>query len=219
MKFELRTFTITPKGVIRRSAALIAAAAAAAALTACKDAQPVETAPTSGETPVAVHTADESAEARAAALDMLKELSEAGKEEETLDYSDEAQIKAYAEKRGAICTRLTEVELGAEDAAAQDKLRRGAEKMRQYLEALPAYCLIRGDGTEEEEKMRVEITSVWASANGDLDEARDMLSAAEVVTEDVTEDVTEGVTEDITVTEGVTEGVTVTEGGTEGEVG
>jgi hypothetical protein len=160
----------------RRAIAALSALTAIYAASACQSApEPTDTAPAPTiSAPVEAETLSP-AEAREQALALLEKLEEAAREELTLDFDDPGQVAGYVERRSELCAEISALALDASDAPAQGLLRTGAEKMTQYLSALPEYSLIRGDGSPEEDEMRREITSVWSAANSDLDKAKALL--------------------------------------------
>ncbi|MDR1299235.1 MAG: hypothetical protein LBJ84_03155 [Oscillospiraceae bacterium] len=112
----------------------------------------------------------------AEALAAFGEFFDAREEEVAVDFSDEAQVSRFVEKRNGICERLIAIDLGAEYEQTHTKLRSGAEKMMQYLGELPAFCLIRDSGTAEAEAKRSELTAIWSSANSEIESAYDTLA-------------------------------------------
>lgn len=162
------------RGFSRVGRAAVAAVFACAALTsAC-----------GGETGAAPASDSGAAEVAAApvlttlaeALATFGEFFDAREEEVAVDFSDEAQVSQFVEKRNGICERLIAIDLGAEYEQTHTKLRSGAEKMMQYLGELPAFCLIRDSGTAEAEAKRSELTAIWSSANSEIESAYDTLA-------------------------------------------
>jgi hypothetical protein len=114
--------------------------------------------------------------ARGAALGVFAELDELdAPEAAATDFSDEAQVEQYVGVRRDAYTRLMTIELDERDAEAQKNLRYGCELMLEYLDELPAYCRIRDDGSQESSDMRDTLSAKWASAVGELFEAREAL--------------------------------------------
>jgi hypothetical protein len=156
------------------AAALAAALAASVALTACKKDE--TGASPQGNTSAETAPGETAASARDLALGILDEIDAAAVEEQEVDFTDEAQVEAYVAERREIYERLQTLELDGTDADAQARLREGAEKMLTYLDGLPAYCKIRGDGSDESARMRDELSAAWASAVGDIDAGKKLLA-------------------------------------------
>jgi hypothetical protein len=112
----------------------------------------------------------------AEALAVFGEFFDAREEEVAVDFSDEAQVSSFVEKRTAICERMIAMDLGAEYEQTHAKLRSGAGKMKQYLSELPAFCLVRDSGTAEAEAKRSELTAIWSAANSEIESAYDLLA-------------------------------------------
>ncbi|MDR2665260.1 MAG: hypothetical protein LBC21_03145 [Oscillospiraceae bacterium] len=140
-------------------------------------------APVAATAPQGAAPADDGAAARAAALAIFEELDAAELEDGQTDFSDGEQAAQYVEKRREIYGRLAALELGWRDEDAQADIRSGVEVMLVYLEGLPAFCAIRGSGTQEAEEMRDDLSAKYASAFGSLAAARRALEAADAPAE------------------------------------
>jgi hypothetical protein len=157
------------------AAALALAVILTAASCAARDAAETgaaQTEPASVTEPQVTSPEDDGSAARAAALAIFDELDAAELEDRETDFSDEARVLEYVERRREIYGRLAALELSWRDEKAQGEIRSGIEGMLQYLDALPAFCAIRYSGTQEAEEMRGDLSAQYVAAFGSLNAAR-----------------------------------------------
>lgn len=95
--------------------------------------------------------------------ELLNEAEEENENSQLIDFGNAEQAEAYCARMKDIYQKMVDLEPSTGAEQAQERVSAGAQKMIEYLDALPAYLAMEQSGEEWEAK-REELVGIYSEA-------------------------------------------------------